>query len=83
MKISLPNSNHKVFQIKYWNASGSDFPPSLIPAFRNIGILHYKKAKLRKHLQQSVLLGNVFLDKKGNAGRIFLLIRWKKSKPGT
>ena len=30
------------------------FPPSLIPARRNIGILHYKKAKLRKHLQQSV-----------------------------
>ena len=50
MKISLPNSN----QIKYWNASGSGFPPSLIPALQNIGISHYKKAKLRKHLQQSV-----------------------------
>ena len=41
-------------KIKYWNASGSGFPPSLIPALRNIGILHYKKAKLRKHLQHSV-----------------------------
>ena len=29
-------------------------PPSLILALQNIGILHYKKAKLRKHLQQSV-----------------------------
>ena len=29
--------------------------PSLIPALQNIGILHHKKAKLRKHLQQSVL----------------------------
>ena len=38
-------------KIKYWNASGSGFPPSLIPALRNISILHYKKAKLRKHLQ--------------------------------
>ena len=27
--------------------------PSLIPALQNI--LHHKKAKLRKHLQQSVL----------------------------
>ena len=42
-------------KINYWNASGSGFPPSLIPVLRNIGILHYKKAKLRKHLQQSVL----------------------------
>ena len=41
-------------KIKYWNASGSGFPPSLIPVLRNIGILHYKKAKLPKHLQHSV-----------------------------
>ena len=32
------------------------FPPSLIPALRRIGILHYKKAKLRKHFQQSVFI---------------------------
>ena len=31
-------------KIKYWNASGSGFPPSLIPALQNIGILHHKKA---------------------------------------
>ena len=41
-------------KIEYWNASGSGFPPSLIPALRNIGILHHKKAKLSKHLQHSV-----------------------------
>ena len=35
--------------------SGSGFPPSLIFALRNIGILHHKKAKLPKHLQQSVM----------------------------
>ena len=43
-------------KIKYWNASGSGFPPSLIPALRNIGILHHKKEKLRILLQQSVNL---------------------------
>ena len=41
-------------KIKYWDASGSGFPPSLIPALKNIGILHHKKAKLPNHLQQSV-----------------------------
>ena len=44
-------------KIKYWNATGSGFPPSLISALWNIGILHYKKAKLRKHSQQSVCTG--------------------------
>ena len=32
----------------------ASLPPSLIPALQNIGILHHKKAKLPKHLQQSV-----------------------------
>ena len=41
-------------KIKYWSASGSGFPPSLIPALRNIGILHHKEAELRILLQQSV-----------------------------
>ena len=41
-------------KIKYWNASGSGFPPSLIPALWNIGILHHKKAKLRNNMRQSV-----------------------------
>ena len=41
-------------KIKYWNASGSGFPPSFIPALQNIGILHHKKAELPKHLQNSV-----------------------------
>ena len=42
-------------KIKYWNASGSSFPPSLIPALQYIGMLHYKKAKLRKHMNQSLI----------------------------
>ena len=42
-------------KIKYWNAGGSGFPPSLIPALWNIGILHHEKAKLRKHMRQSVI----------------------------
>ena len=29
--------------------------PSLIPAHWNIGILHYKQAKLRKYMQHSVV----------------------------
>ena len=33
----------------------ASLPPSLIPALQNVGILHHKKAKLPKHLQQSVL----------------------------
>ena len=40
--------------VKYWNASGSVFPPSFIPALQNIGILHHKKAELRILSQQSV-----------------------------
>ena len=44
-----------IIKIKYWNASGSGFLPSLIPALQNIGNLNHKKAKLPKHLQQSVL----------------------------
>ena len=56
LKISLPNSNHMAFTPqKSNNASGSGFPPSLIPALRNIGILHHKKAELRIILQHSVL----------------------------
>ena len=41
-------------KIKYLDASGSAFPPSLFPAPRNIGILHHKKEKLCILLQQSV-----------------------------
>ena len=41
-------------KIRYWSASGSGFPPTLIPALRKIGLLHHKKAKLPKHLQHSV-----------------------------
>ena len=41
--------------------------PPLFPPSRNIGILHYKNAKLRKHLQHSVYVlvsDKVFPDKK-------------------
>ena len=51
-----------IIRIKYWNASRSGFPPSLIPASGgNIGILHYKQAKLPKHLQHSVSIGTGFI----------------------
>ena len=32
----------------------ASLPPSLIPALWNIGILHHKKAKLRKLMRQSL-----------------------------
>ena len=41
-------------KIKYWNANGSGFNPSLIPTLQNIGNLHHKKAKMHKHMRQSV-----------------------------
>ena len=43
-----------IIRIKYWNASGSGSPPSLIPALWNIGILLHKYAKLHKYMQHSV-----------------------------
>ena len=45
-----------IIRIKYQNASGSGFLPSLNPTLWNIGILHYKQAKLPKHLQHSVYM---------------------------
>ena len=42
-----------IIRIKYRNASVSGFPPSFPPS-ENIDILHYKQAKLPKHLQHSV-----------------------------
>ena len=43
-----------IIRIKYWNASVGGSSPFLIPALWNIGILHHEKAKLRKHMRQSV-----------------------------
>ena len=40
-----------IIRIKYWNASGSGFPPCLIPALWNIGILLHKQATLGKHFR--------------------------------
>ena len=52
-----------IIRINYWNASGSGFPPFLIPALWNIGILHHKKAKLRNNMRQSVYRIISFLPK--------------------
>ena len=57
-------------KIKYWNASGCGFPPSLIPALQNIGILHHKKAELRILLQQSVFIW----ESKPRYIRIYLVV---------
>ena len=57
VKISWPNSNHKVFLSQESNIEmlkGSGSPPSLNPTLWNLGILHYKQAKLHKHLPQSI-----------------------------
>ena len=43
-------------RIKYWNASGSGSPPSLIPALWNIGILLHKQATLGKHFPPECIL---------------------------
>ena len=43
-----------IIRIKYWNASRSGSPPSLISAYWNIGISFHKLAKLRKYMQHSV-----------------------------
>ena len=50
-----------IFEVKMMVKIGVIFmpfanPPSLIPALQNIGILDHKKAKLRKHMRQSVRL---------------------------
>ena len=36
-------------KLKYWNANGSGFPPSLIPALWNIDVLLHKQATWIKH----------------------------------
>ena len=70
-----------VIRIKYWNASGSGNPPSLNPTLWNIGILHYKQAKLCKHLQHSVLLN--YAQPASNVGglviKIELQVNWLDS----
>ena len=47
-------------KIKYWNAIGSGFPTSIIPALQNIGISHHKKTKLPKLLQPVYIVYLVF-----------------------
>ena len=39
----------------------ASLPPSLIPPLHNISILHHKKAKLRKHMRQSVGILKFFI----------------------
>ena len=50
-----------IIKIKYWSTSGSGFPPSLMPALQNIGILHHKKAELSILLQHSVGILRAYL----------------------
>ena len=54
MKIALPNSNHKAFIPWKSNIKMLVGVAFLLPSLQNIGILHHKKAKLRKHMRQSV-----------------------------
>ena len=60
-------------KIKYWNASGSGFPPSLIPALQKIGILHHKKVELRIILQQIYHFFSKVSDKRNHWRK---KIRW-------
>ena len=68
VKIKLPNSNNKAFIPLKSNIEvlvGVAFlPPSLIPALRNIGVLHHKKAELRILLQHSVSILDLVSKKK-------------------
>ena len=45
-----------IIRIKYWYASGSGSPPSLIPALWNIGILLHKQAKLQTIMHTTVCM---------------------------
>ena len=47
-------------------------PPSLTPTLWNIGILHYKQAKLRKDMQQSVIL--VIMSGNSTTGYSYLFL---------
>ena len=52
VKISWSNFKSQglhIIRIKFWNASGSGSPPSLILALCNIGILLHKQATRIKH----------------------------------
>ena len=67
MKILLPNSNNKAIIPLKSNievlVGVTSLPPTLIPALQKIGILHHKKAKVRKHMRQSVFLSfSMYID---------------------
>ena len=68
-----------IIKIKYWNASGSGPLPFLIPAHWNIGILHYKQAKLPKYLQHSVHIQEIEIGK-NNPVFIFYVLKIISSK---
>ena len=50
-----------IIRIKYWKASGSGNPSSLIPALWNIGILLHKQATLGKHFEPECISHDCFL----------------------
>ena len=69
-------------------------PPSLIPAHWNIGILHYKQAKLRKDMQHSVCklfirlkVSNFFLADTSTSWYLYQLIlrayQWNRTAYNT
>ena len=60
--------------IKYWNASGSGFPTSLIPTFWNIDILYHKQATRIKHFcPKCILWGFVPIDSRFIQGNLLHL----------
>ena len=56
-----------IIRIKYWNASRSGSPPTLIPALYNIGILLHKQATLGKHFwPECIFVFDALFEKIGN-----------------
>ena len=56
-------------------------PPSFPPVLQNIGILHHKKAKLRKHMRQSVTM-NAYVYKAYEVGwtipiHLNFVVKWR------
>ena len=67
-------------KIKYWNASGSGFPPSLIPALWNIGILLHKQATWTKHFcPECKLSKNIFFSPEKTKINKWWQKSWQKS----
>ena len=68
-QIQITRSSYHKYQILkcQW-----EWFPSLNPTLWNIGILHYKQAKLHKHLQQSV---NVCHNRRNGFSSVVILVQ--------